>query len=132
MFLPLQLEEELEVDSPEGSLEVDNSLEADDSLEAEFEAARAKVSDTPASLSSLFEDDEVVEVDATVADETLLVSSPPKGADSRIARLGTCFHVLPRWYGSAALQVCAACTAELLHVAELLAQGDAAFAITFP
>lgn len=54
------------MESPEGSL--------DDTLEAEFQAARQKVSDSPASLSSLFADDEVLEVDATVQDESLLVS----------------------------------------------------------
>ena len=68
----LQLEEELEV------TEELEDASPDSSLEAEFEAARlAKAIDaadaTPASLSSLFEEEEVVEVDVTVKDETLLV-----------------------------------------------------------
>ena len=52
-------------------------LEAESSLEAEFQAAAseklAAAAAQPASLSSLFEDEEVVEVDAAVTDDTLLV-----------------------------------------------------------
>ena len=55
----------------------DEVSEAESSLEAEFQAAAneklAAAAAQPASLSSLFEDEEVVEVDATVTDETLLV-----------------------------------------------------------
>lgn len=53
---------------------MEEELDVESSLEAEFEAAaRAKLDAQPASLSSLFEDDEVVEVDAAIQDESLLV-----------------------------------------------------------
>lgn len=52
-------------------VDVEAEVAGDSSLEHEFESAKAKVQP---SLSSLFEDEEVVEVDAGVQDETLLVS----------------------------------------------------------
>lgn len=70
-MVSLQLEEELQVEEDIDELD---EFDAESSLEAEFEAAaREKLAAQPASLSSLFEDEEVVEVDATVQDETLLV-----------------------------------------------------------
>ena len=75
LALHLQLEEEVAVE--------DEVLEAESSLEAEFQAAAneklAAAAAQPASLSSLFEDEEVVEVDATVTDETLLVRHSTPG-----------------------------------------------------
>lgn len=50
-------------------MQVELEAEVEASLEHEFEAAKEKV----ASLSSLFEDEELVQVDAGVQDETLLV-----------------------------------------------------------
>lgn len=74
LILP-QVEEEVQVEEEE--LVVPDESDSASSLEAEFEAAaREKLAAQPASLSSLFEDDEVVEVDATVTDETLLVRCP--------------------------------------------------------
>ena len=76
-----QLEEEVAVE--------DELLEAESSLEAEFQAAAneklAAAAAQPASLSSLFEDEEVVEVDATVTDETLLVRHSTPGLSAHEA-----------------------------------------------
>ena len=52
-------------------MQVELEAEVEASLEHEFEAAKEKV----ASLSSLFEDEELVQVDAGVQDESLLVRS---------------------------------------------------------
>ena len=49
--------------------QVELDAEVESSLEHEFEAAKEKV----VSLSSLFEDEELVQVDAGIQDETLLV-----------------------------------------------------------
>ena len=54
-------------------MQVELEAEVEASLEHEFEAAKEKV----ASLSSLFEDEELVQVDAGVQDETLLVRCSP-------------------------------------------------------
>jgi hypothetical protein len=103
-----QLEEEVAVE--------DEVLEAESSLEAEFQAAAneklAAAAAQPASLSSLFEDEEVVEVDATVTDETLLVRTSRRLACQHGGDRGKHMETCEMWW-SLASTVCR-CRSEML------------------
>lgn len=76
MFQAAQLEEQ----EPQTTqiLDLDGSDSDDDSLEEEFEGERGR-----RSLASIFDkDDEILEVDAEMQDETLLVNHFPRDSTS--------------------------------------------------